>query len=420
VGAAASGGSTAGGATAFNADMNNRQLHPSEKQRIKDLAKGDAQKEARLTAAACALVSCYAEYPQGSATYNALKAMADAGSSDGMSAERQQLQAQQGLFGYSTQGVLSDKNIDAAKQLNNTYQITTRALGAGQAVLGGLGVAGSVATAPVSCATGVGCLANATVGTLSADAALSGAKQLVSGQPENTALNNTLQSLGLSPEAAGYAEVALGIGAAAKVGSVVNAATVTKAGNSTAARMSYEDISKFGAKGVNVTPEVMQTPQAKALIAEYQAAGLSLDKAVGYAEGVLQTGKSLPAARTVAANEELIKVVPKNSISNDGVGATSPFFMTRSEFDSLKKLSPTEIGQRLGLPAEQSIRGGQLGFEAYSIMPKPGTSPKVFTSEVAAVEQDAYIATGGAQQTIVPNRTLWTEPKSIGTIGSVK
>jgi hypothetical protein len=156
------------------------------------------------------------------------------------------------------------------------------------------------------------------------------------------------------------------------------------------------------------------------LIAEYQAAGLSLDKAVGYAEGVLQTGKSLPAARTVAANEELIKVVPKNSISNDGVGATSPFFMTRSEFDSLKKLSPTEIGQRLGLPAEQSIRGGQLGFEAYSIMPKPGTSPKVFTSEVAAVEQDAYIATGGAQQTIVPNRTLWTEPKSIGTIGSVK
>ncbi|WP_346308908.1 hypothetical protein [Limnohabitans sp.] len=32
------GGSVAGGATAFNADMNNRQLHPSEVQRAKELA----------------------------------------------------------------------------------------------------------------------------------------------------------------------------------------------------------------------------------------------------------------------------------------------------------------------------------------------------------------------------------------------
>jgi hypothetical protein len=209
--------------TGTNAAANNRLLHDSEKQRIKDLAKGDPQKEARLTAAACALAKCYAQYPQDSTNYNALKDMADAGSSDAMATERQQLQAQQGLFLYSTQGLFSDKNIDAAKQLNNTYQVTTRALGTGQAVLGGLGVAGSVATAPVSCATGIGCVANASVAAISADAALAGAKQLVSGQPENTSLNNTLQALGLSPEAAGYAEFALGVGAAAKVGSVMNA-----------------------------------------------------------------------------------------------------------------------------------------------------------------------------------------------------
>ena len=134
------------------------------------------------------MVKCYAEYPEGSSTYNALKALADAGSSDAMSAERQQLQAQQGLYNYSNQGLLSDQNVDAAKQFNNTYQVTTRAMGAGQAVLGGLGVAGSVVTAPASCATGVGCVANAVVGTLSADQALTGAKQAVSGQPENTSL----------------------------------------------------------------------------------------------------------------------------------------------------------------------------------------------------------------------------------------
>ena len=417
LGAVASGGSAAGAGAALNSDLNNRQLHPTEKQRIKDLAKGDAQKEARLTAAACALVKCYAEYPEGSASYNALKAMADAGNSSGMTTERQQLQEQQGLFNYGTQGWWSDENFDAAKQINNTYQVGNRAVGAAQVALGAAGVASSVATAPLSCATGIGCVANATVGTLSADAALAGAKQFVSGQPENTSLNNTLQALGLSPEAAGYAEFALGVGAAVKVGSVVNAATSTLGVNSAAAKLSYEDIAKFGAKGLNVTPEVMQTPQAKALIAEYQASGLSASDAERYARGVLQTGQILPTSRTVAINEELIKVVPKSALADDGVLKFSPYFMTRSEYDALSKLSPAEIGLRLGLPAEQSVRGAQLGFEAYSMTPKLGTAPKVFTSTVAPVEHGAYKASGGAQQTIVPNRSQWTDPKSIGSIG---
>ncbi|MDQ5880396.1 MAG: filamentous hemagglutinin, partial [Pseudomonadota bacterium] len=418
IGAAA--GGTQGAMTAFNADANNRQLHPTEKQRIKELAKDDPQKEARLSAAACALVKCYAEYPEGSAAYTALKAMADAGSSEALAFERQQLQQQQGLFGYSTQGLFSDKNFDAAKQVDNTYQVTTRALGAGQTVLGGLGVAGSVATAPVSCATGIGCVANAVVGTLSADQMLAGAKQVVSGQPENTSLNNALQASGLSSEAASYAELALGVGAAVKAGSVLNAATTTQAANNAAAKLSYEDISKFGAKGVNVSPEVMQTPQAKALIAEYQAAGVSSQLSEDLAKGVLQTGQSLPTVRTAAANEELIKVVPKSAMADDGVSKVSPYFMTRAEYDVLSKLSPAEIGQHLGLPAEQSIRGAQLGFEVYSITPKPGAVPKVFTSTVAPVEQGAYTAVGGAQQTIVPNRSLWTDPNRIGSIGGAK
>jgi filamentous hemagglutinin len=42
------------------------------------------------------------------------------------------------MFGYSMTGLFSDANIDTAKQLNNTYQIGTRTIGAGQTVLGGL------------------------------------------------------------------------------------------------------------------------------------------------------------------------------------------------------------------------------------------------------------------------------------------
>ena len=224
---------------ANNATAYNRQLHEDEKQRIRELAQGDAEKEARLTAAACALVKCYAEYPESSVAYSSLKAMADLGGSDAMAVERQQLQTQQGLFNYSTQGLLSDKNVDAAKQYNNTYQVTTRAAGAGQAVLGGVGAVGTVVTAPASCATGVGCLATAAVGTMSVDAALAGTKQAFSGNPENTYLNEALQGLGLSPEAAMYAELALGLGAA-KIGSVANAATASQAS---------KEVVEAGAKG---------------------------------------------------------------------------------------------------------------------------------------------------------------------------
>jgi len=59
---------------AFNVDVNNRQLHPSEIKRINELAGGNAKRRAELEAAGCALVHCSAEFVQGSADYNAAKA----------------------------------------------------------------------------------------------------------------------------------------------------------------------------------------------------------------------------------------------------------------------------------------------------------------------------------------------------------
>lgn len=47
IGAAASGGNTAGAVTAFNADINNRQLHATEKQRIQQLAANKARTTCR-------------------------------------------------------------------------------------------------------------------------------------------------------------------------------------------------------------------------------------------------------------------------------------------------------------------------------------------------------------------------------------
>ncbi|MGK5060810.1 hemagglutinin repeat-containing protein, partial [Janthinobacterium sp. LB2P49] len=215
-------GMAQGGITATTVDVYNRQLHDNEKARIKQLAGNDAAKEARLTAAACAAVKCYAEYPVDSDIYKKLKQLADIGDSPSLSSERQLLAKQTGQFQYTTDGFLSNKNSDAVKQINNTYQISTRTFGAGQMVLGGIGVAGSVVTAPASCVTGVGCAANWFVGTVSLDAAYAGSKQLISGKSESTFMNQGLQGLGMSPQAANLVEMALGVGSAATALKVAN------------------------------------------------------------------------------------------------------------------------------------------------------------------------------------------------------
>jgi filamentous hemagglutinin len=234
-------GSTAGAVMGLNADVNNRQLHPDEKVRIKQLAAGDASKEARLTAAACALVKCYAEYPEDSAAYKQLKQLAFFGASEAFEGERALLSAQPAMFGYSTTGLFSDANIDSAKKLNNTYQIGTRLVGTGKLALGTGGVVVSAVTAPVSCATGIGCFANAAAATISLDAAYSGSKQLISGNPTETYLNQGLQSLGLSPKAAAWVEAGLGIGSAAAAWSVANKAVDQTIALSKAAAGSYRN-----------------------------------------------------------------------------------------------------------------------------------------------------------------------------------
>jgi filamentous hemagglutinin len=65
----AAGGHAAAGA-AFNTDVNNRQIHHGERERIKRAAGGDKVREEKLTKAACFEVKCWAQYPEGSELYN--------------------------------------------------------------------------------------------------------------------------------------------------------------------------------------------------------------------------------------------------------------------------------------------------------------------------------------------------------------
>jgi filamentous hemagglutinin len=181
----------------------------------------------------------------------------------------------------------------------------------------------------------------------------------------------------------------------------------------------YTSSDLFNPQGLQVTPELMQTQQAQAIISQYVASGSSLDDAYRYASNLINTGTSLPEIVPIGSDTELIKVVPKNASGGDGIGNYSPFFMTREQYDSIANLPANEIANYLGLPAEQGIRGSQIGFDVYSMKPLPGTSPTVFSSEVAPIQQGGYSASGGAEQILVPNRSLWTDPNvnKIGEIG---
>jgi filamentous hemagglutinin len=224
-------------------------MHADELKKFKELANGDASKEAKLFAASCALTKCYAEYPEGSETYKNLKAIADVGNSAVYADARQEL-IQTGMFTYTT-GVWSDASLDTLKQVNNTYQVGVRAAGGVEAILGGAGIVGSAIAAPAACLTGVGCVADAYLAYQSTDALYTGSNQLMRGLPQETFTSHTLQNLGLSQEAANYMEMALGLVSGATLAKSVGTTVVkevTSEVNSGTSKL-FDDINLKGISG---------------------------------------------------------------------------------------------------------------------------------------------------------------------------
>ncbi|WP_185658255.1 hemagglutinin repeat-containing protein, partial [Burkholderia sp. Bp8992] len=93
-------GGESGAFSGYNVDRFNRQLHPEEKQAIKTLANGNADKEHRLEAAGCALVHCAAEYAPGTADYTKYSALEQEGA--GYTAEQAQLKNYNGTYFATT------------------------------------------------------------------------------------------------------------------------------------------------------------------------------------------------------------------------------------------------------------------------------------------------------------------------------
>ncbi|EXS30034.1 intein C-terminal splicing region domain protein [Acinetobacter sp. 742879] len=188
---------TTAASSAEVAILNNRQLYQNEIIKIKMLAAGNANKEARYNIAACALVRC-AEGYEGTTEYAYLKAIQDAGNSADFKVERDYLSKQkfrtpimgsmttnQKLFEYTSSDRTQDAAVSNFRELNGKYQITTRAGGAVMIVGGGVGLAGSTALGS-TCVTGVGCLVALGGFVSSADLVMTGAKQAWSGKSVDT------------------------------------------------------------------------------------------------------------------------------------------------------------------------------------------------------------------------------------------
>ncbi len=104
-------------------------------------------------------------------------------------------------------------------------------------------------------------------------------EQVVSGNSESTFLNQGLQSLGMSSEAAGFVEMALGVGAAATAGAVANKAIDQRAALNKLSRTSYQSFIVNG--GDKVSSPIVNNG---GLAAHEAAGGHLLLKHVGQSE----------------------------------------------------------------------------------------------------------------------------------------
>ena len=190
-----------GANTGLASEVFNRQLHPSEIQRIKELANGDKEKEQRLLVASCALIHCSAHLSEDNPAYQEMKAREVLGGTAEYATERALLSKQtqrlsdawgagttQPLFNYN--GVYATK--DKATALDEKYAFTTRTLGAAQSVGGAAIMAASYGGAVVACklSVGIACgpavVAGAAGATYGLDNLNAGAKSLVDGKPHAT------------------------------------------------------------------------------------------------------------------------------------------------------------------------------------------------------------------------------------------
>lgn len=136
-------------------------------------------------------------------------------------------------------------------------------------------------------------------------------------------------------------------------------------------------------------------------VAEAAEPGLQPNQIRDRAIGQLRSGRELPRMQTLEPGEALIKIVPAGAKPTD----YSPFWGRPSELDAA-----VHAGRNLSEYFALPIVSESPRYDAYRITAKVPT--QVFVNTVAPTsELDGLVQkSGGAEQSLVPNRRLFTDP----------
>ena len=131
-------------------------------------------------------------------------------------------------------------------------------------------------------------------------------------------------------------------------------------------------------------------------------------------EQIIESGKTVPVPIQATTNTTLYKLVSTKG-NHTTPHPQTEYWITRNQLN-LIKANPSLTNEILGLPPQSHANT----FNVFEIQPKPNSKPTIYQSQVATVTTPNSIGVGNATQTIVPNRNLWTTPKSINIQIKVK
>lgn len=161
----------------------------------------------------------------------------------------------------------------------------------------------------------------------------------------------------------------------------------------------FEGPDGYKTHGIQENP--LRSAEGRKLVDQYKAQGMTDDDALKKAREIMASGSTPPAAVDLAPGDTLYKVTPEGTTP----GKYSAYFATKDEIAALRGMSYDQITDRLGLPLEsqQTIR-----FDVMEMTAKKPTT--VFQSLIARTTQNGYVQPGGGTQSIVTNRSAFTDP----------
>jgi hypothetical protein len=119
---------------------------------------------------------------------------------------------------------------------------------------------------------------------------------------------------------------------------------------------------------------------------------------------VLGSGKTIPQKVTYQQGTELFKVVKKGNVPSP----TTEYWVTKTELDDLVSKG-SNLESKSGLPL------GSMAdeYDIYKIT--ANQQAPIYRSTIAPTTQRGYTTTGGATQTLVLDRSLWSTPVKYNT-----